>query len=286
MLDLLNVCIHAQQSSFTHFIACLPKTPNSTTLSRTSHTARCFPRERTTQVRTRLRVHSRLRGSIKSSKPSCTLLICSKGGKYRNKLNLTEETRQRHARSNQAECPFKLAARFNGTAWTIDVLEGNVSDFAFKKTLDTLRHVRKSPITPLLHVTVAFNAFTAFPVASTPAPTRPRRLPCSRSLRQPVGIDNKSFAVCRPKETSVDSFEQAIERLQERQKTLNAFERTVRLSPCHTPSTSSQPSCTTQQAISMPPFRSSHRHCSSARRSTERWLAKGISGRKSWAVFF
>ena len=255
-----------------------------------------FSSRETTQVRTRLRVQSSYEVSIKSSKPSCTLLICipshrdilicSKGGKYRNKLNLTEEMRQRHAGSNKAECPFKLAARFNGTAWTIDVLESNVSDFALKKTLDTLRHVKKSPITPLLHVTVAFNAFTAFPVASTPAPTRPRRLPCSRSLRQPVGIDNKSFAVCRPKETSVDSFEQAIERLQERQKTLNAFERTVRLSPCHTPSTSSQPSCTTQQAISMPPFRAAIDTAVPRVDPQSAGLRRAYPAVESWAVFF
>lgn len=65
--------------------------------------------------------------SISSCKPSCTLLICSKGGKYRNKLNLTDETRKRNAGSNKTECPFKLAARFNGTKWTIDVLEGGHS---------------------------------------------------------------------------------------------------------------------------------------------------------------
>ena len=210
--------------------------------------------------------------SIKSSKPSCTLLVCSKGGKSRNKLNLTEETRQRHAGSNKAECPFKLAARFNGTAWTIDVLESNVSDFALKKTLDTLRHVRESPATPSLHGDCRVQRVYRFPCAHLLQHLLDRGECLALGHYDNQWRIDKSFAVCRLKETSVDSFEQAIERLRERQKTLNAFERTVRLSPCHIPSTSSQPSCTTQQAISMPPFRSSRRHCSS-RASIRRALA-------------
>ena len=79
------------------------------------------------------------------------------------------------------------------------MLESNVSEFALKETLDTLRHVRKSPATPSLHGDCRFNAFTAFPVriySSTYSTAANALLPNYDNQRR---IGNKFFAVFCPK---------------------------------------------------------------------------------------
>ena len=60
--------------------------------------------------------------SIIRSKPRKVYLGCDRGGKYRNRLNLTDETRRKNTSSRLINCPFSVCGKEeNDNVWTLSI---------------------------------------------------------------------------------------------------------------------------------------------------------------------
>ncbi|CAG8696391.1 10298_t:CDS:2 [Cetraspora pellucida] len=83
--------------------------------------------------------------SITRSKPNKVYLGCDRGGSYRNRLNLTDETRKKKTSSRLINCPFSVCGKEENGLWMLSIRNPNHNHGPLENIMahPTLRRMNK-----------------------------------------------------------------------------------------------------------------------------------------------